>query len=463
MNKLKSLGKYSSAITFLALEIFALLAFNFSGSFVVFGAISLALMVLLIIFNIAEIKVDGLSSVGFYFIPLLLFTLVTCFGQYSAYHVFFHDRTYAELVFIPMGLLPVAFTGYLSSIDKNFKLSKLLIVIFGGLALYTLLNLLVNLVNFGAFYTIRLKDYYLYYSGIKSTLPVNKFAYALEGFKFIEVEMSHYVLYPALLLTSSVMLLYLSPRQEKKSFIVYAVYTFIALLSLILVPSILSLSAIMVIAILLLVIFLGKRFIKARKVFRIILVVSLVLFGIGYFVYLLNNQSFASGISNIIANNGLLNRLFNTNPYARSYNPLVTDIFSHIFGFAYIEIGVDLIEEMHLSGGMIFDSFLTSGLFGTLALFIYIIFGFKSFKKYFRSHSDRFVEQATMLLFLIVFVGYSAFFNSAEYALYYKVVTPFYMSAPFMIMLFMFAYVFSMTHKPEVKEVKEENKNEEVK
>ena len=34
MSKLKLLGKYSAAITFLAFEFFALIAFNFSGSFV---------------------------------------------------------------------------------------------------------------------------------------------------------------------------------------------------------------------------------------------------------------------------------------------------------------------------------------------------------------------------------------------------------------------------------------------
>ena len=54
MNKLKALSKYSIAITFLALEFFALMAFNFSGSYVVYGSLALALMVLLILFNIKE-------------------------------------------------------------------------------------------------------------------------------------------------------------------------------------------------------------------------------------------------------------------------------------------------------------------------------------------------------------------------------------------------------------------------
>ena len=463
MEKLKRLGKYSAAITFLALEFIALIAFNFSGSFVVFGALSLTLMVLLVLFNIGEIKVNGLSNVGLFFIPLFMFVLLTAISPYSMPHMKLGDFSVAEICFIPLGILPIAFIGYLLSIDRNFKIKNLLIVVFGALAIYTLLNLIVNLINFGAFYTIVYKGYHLYYGGLISQLPVNDFAYTLEGFKFIEVEMSHYVLYPALLLTSSVMLLYLSPRKEKVSFIVYAVYTLIAVLSLILVPSLLSLSAIIVVALLLLVIFLGKQFVKSRKVFKIVLFIFLGIFGVGYLVYLLNNQAFASGISNIIANNGLLNKLFNTNKYAQAYNPTITNIFNsnHIFGFASIEVAYEVYEELHLSGGFIFDTFMTSGVFGAIALFAFIIIGFKSFKKYFYSHSDEFHYGALMLLFAIVFIGYSTFFNSGEYALYYRIYRPIYMTAPFMLVTLFFVYSYSKGH-PYIQPVKEEIKNEEI-
>ena len=463
MNKLKLLGKYSIAITFLALEFFALMAFNFSGSFVVYGALALALMVLLILFNIKEIKVNGLSNVAFFFFPLVLFTLLTAISGYMLPHLSVGDFNYAELVFIPLGILPIAFVGYMLSIDPNFKLKNLLIVIFGALGIYVLLNLLVNLIYLGAFYTVIYKGYHLYYGGLISSLPVNEFAYALEGFKFIEVEMGHYVLYPALLLTSSVMLLYLSPKQDKVRFIVYASYTFVALLALILIPSLLSLASIIVVALLLLVVFIGKRFVKSRKVLKIILITVLVLFGLGYFVFVLNNQAFASGISAIISKSGLLNKLFNTNKYAQAYSQVVSNIFNknHIFGFAAIEVDVGIYDEVHLSGGFIFDSLLTSGVFGTLALFLFIFFGFKSFKKYFYNHGDEFPYQALLLLFAIVFIGYSAFFNKGEYALYYKVYRPVYMTAPFMITTFIFTYVYAKAH-PYIPEVKEEVNNEQI-
>ncbi|MBO4667245.1 MAG: hypothetical protein J5666_03860, partial [Bacilli bacterium] len=257
MNKLKALSKYSAAITFLAFEFFALMAFNFSGSFVLFGSLSLALAVLLVLFNIKEIKVNGLSNIALFFIPLVLYVLLTTVGNYMMAHTRVGDFSWGELVFIPLGILPMAFVGYLLSIDKHFKIRTFINVIYFALGVYVLVNLIYNLVQFGAFYPIFYKGYYLYYMGLRSEYPVNEFAYTLEGFKFIEAKMGHYVLYPLLLLTSSISLVYFSPKKQKVMFFSYATLTLIALLALVLVPSYLSLAGIIVIGVLVLVIFLG--------------------------------------------------------------------------------------------------------------------------------------------------------------------------------------------------------------
>ena len=102
---------------------------------------------------------------------------------------------------------------------------------------------------------------------------------------------------------------------------------------------------------------------------------------------------------------------------------------------------------------------MTSGVIGAAAIFAFIFLGFKAFKKYFYSHRDEFRLQATLLLFLIVFVAYSAFFNDVDYALFYKLYKPIYLTAPFMLMVFMFSYVICKTRVDEVSVV-EENKEE---
>ena len=457
MNKLKLFGKYSAAITFLAFEFFALIAFNYSGSFVLFGSLSLALCLLLILFNIAEIKTKGLSNVALFFIPLFLFVLLTAVGNYNTVHTkVFGHFSWAETVFIPLGLLAMAFNGYLLSIDKNFKLKTFITVVLSALAVYVLINFIYNLISFGAFYPLVYKGYYLYYSGIKSELPVNEFAYVLEGFKFVEVKMAHYVLFPLLLLSSSVMLLFTSPKKEKGYFITYLAFALLALFALIFIPSLLSLGGIIATALLVLVIYLGKTYVKTRKVFKIILFIVLALALLGYLFYVI---AVATGMSNSFT--GILDRIFNSNRYARRVNPILINLFSSskFLGFYGNQTAPSVIDEVSLSGFFIFDSFMTSGVIGAFAIFTFIFLGFKSFKKYFYSHKDEFRLQATMLLFLIVFVGYSAFFNEGEYTLYYNVYKPLYLTSPFILMIFMLSYVICKS-RVEIEEVKEEIVNE---
>lgn len=455
MNKLKLFGKYSAAITFLAFEFFALIAFNYSGSFVLFGSLSLGLCVLLILFNIGEIKVNGLSNVALFFIPLFLFTLLTTFGTYNIAHTKVNDFSWAETVFIPLGLLSMAFNGYMLSIDKHFKIKTFIIVVFSALAAYVLINFIYNLISFGAFYPVIYKGYYMYYSGIKGNVAVNEMAYTLEGFKFIEVKMAHYVLYPLLLLSSSVMLLYVSPKKEKGYFFTYLAFTLLAILSLVLIPSKLSLGGIAVAAVLVLIIYLGKRYIKSRAIFKYALYASVFLFAAFYVFYVVvvytgKNESFT----------GILARITTTNKYSISINPILYNLFSgeKFLGFATNTYPPPMpgmkpdIKEVYLSGSFLFDSLMTSGVIGALAIFGFIFLGFKSFKKYFHSHVDEFRYQAVLLLFAILFIGYSALFNSTDYAIYYKLYKPLYLTAPFMVLMFIFSYVICKSHPAIVSE-----------
>ena len=447
-DKLAKLNKYGAAISFLAMEIFALIAFSFGSSYVLYGALSLALAVLLVLFNIKEINSRGLSSIGLFLIPLFLFALLTCIGLYSRSHYLLGDFSLADLIFIPLGLLPIAFSGYLLSIDKTFKLSTFLLVIYSALGILSLINLIVNLVNFGAFYTIIYSDYYMYYGGQISSVPVGEFAYVLEGLKFIEVKISHYALYPSLLLTSSIALFFISPKEKTKLFIVYALFSFVGVLSLVLVPTLLSAFSAFVILVIDLLIFLVKHFQLKFKPFKIAIIVILVITALTVLVMILNNTASSNFVSNLIKNSSLLNRIFNGNRIVSKFNPLVYDIFSSRFLGFYDNpnssgFGTYLVS---LSGSLLFDSFMTSGVIGLVALVIVFYFGFKAFYKYFtyKQIDEEFYIKAALLGFTLFFVIYSMAFNEGEYAIFYKNVTkPIYMTGPFMICLFIFGYVFS--------------------
>ena len=459
-SKILNLPKYNIVATFFALEVFAFIAFSFGSSFVLYGALSLVLLIGLVFFSIKEINVDGISNIAALLFPLIMFTLVTVLGNYMKAHIYLGDYSVAENVFVPIGLLSVALCGYLLSLNNTFKIKTFLIVVFSALAVLVLINLFINLINFGPFYPFIYKGYYMYYAGKRSSMPVDKMAYTLEGFKFIEVKMSHYALYPALLLSSSFMLLKLKPREEKKLFVLYFGYTLVALLALLFVPSIYSLFAVVAV---LLINGITILYQKVEVVRKPLLYTMYVIIGLGsllFLIMLINNQSFASGISNAIANNSFLNRLLNTNRFVSPYNDMLKDVIGGNFlGFYGHKISEVVIDESHLSGSFFFDTFMTSGVIGVTTLSFYLIYGLNGFKRYFIYSSEDNHVKHTLLGFILILYAYSFLFYDGEYGIYYTIMKPFYMTGPFMISLFIFMYVVSKG-KIDKRALKEETKDE---
>ena len=442
--KLLNLSKYAIIPSFLGLEVIAFIAFSFGGSFVLYASLSLALLILLILFNAVKVSRDGASNLLLLAIPLLMFALLTALSSYTKNHtVYLNDFSNAERIFLPIGIFSIGLCGYLMAYNQSFKLKTFLLVLFSALAILVVINLFINLINFGAFYTLKYKGYYMYYAGKRSSSPVNEFAYALERFQFIEVKMGHYVLYPTLLLSSSIMLFKLSPKSNKKMFIIYCAFSLIGLLALGLIPSRIGLFSIIFIILVDGITLLYERIPDSRKPLKIAMIVIIVIGVITFFITLLNNQSFASGISNMIKNNSLLNKIFN-NGRVSSFNKTLTNILgNNFFGFSHIAVSSVIAEEVHLSGSFLFDSFMTSGVIGAACLFFICIYGLKSFKTFIIHDEESLGNKETLLAFILVFFGYSALFNNGEYGIYYSIIRPIYMTGPFMICLFIFYYVIA--------------------
>lgn len=461
---LNKLSKYSLVAIFLAYEVFAFIAFSFGSSFILLGVLSLALLIILILFSINEIKVDGMSKMLFLVFPTLLFSLLTALGVFTKAHVYVGDMSTAEAVFIPISLLSIVLIGYILSINKSFNLSILLVVIYSGLALLVLLNLFSTIINFGFFHTVIYKDYYMYFGGKRSEVPLSDIAYALEGFKFIEVKINNYYLYPLLLLTSGVMLLFISPKKERKAFITYVINASIGLLAIILVPSKFGLIYLALLAVIIgLIALLTKCKIKILP-FKVALYVLIGIASLFFLVVLLNNQSFAKGISNLISNNSLLNKLFNENRFAQAINPQMEDLLINGYtnGFSERFLGYYLVNHhpsislpdwASFSSSVLADNFMTSGVIGNISFVIIIIFGYLGFARY--KPVDK-VEQRNkyaLFAFVTMFLLHVLLIYSPEYGIFYKTFKPVYMSSPFIISLFFFTYVY-MKGEKKTKEVK---------
>lgn len=460
--KILNLPKYNIVATFFALEVFAFIAFSFGSSFILFGALSLVLLIGLIFFSIKEINVDGISNIAALIFPLIMFVLMTVLGSYMRAHIYLGDYRLAENIFVPIGILSIALCGYLLSLNNTFKIKTFLIVVLSALAILVLINLFINLINFGPFYSLIYKNYYMYYGGKRSSLPIDKMAYTLEGFKFIEVRMSHYALYPALLLCSSFMLFKTNPKEEKKTFILYSAFTLLALLALLFVPSIYSIFIVVAFIFIDGITILYQKVEKSRKPLQYTMYVVIALGSLLFIVMLINNQSWASGIRNIIAGNSLLNRLLNTNRIVSPLNMMLTNVLgSNFLGFYGYQISEVVIEEAHMSGSFFFDTFMTSGVIGVATLSFFLIYGLKSFKNYFLYSSEDSKVKHVLMNFILILYAYSFLFYEGEYGIYYTVMKPFYMTGPFMISLFIFVYVTSKG-KIDQKKVKEAKNNEEV-
>ena len=460
--RFKGLSKYIAATSFLAMEVFAFIAFSFGANFILYGSLTLALMISLIIFSLAEIKKRGISDFVFLLFPLFIFGIVTALGVYMRGHQSIGDFSIAELVFIPISLLSTAICGYLLAINKTFNIKIFLIVVYGALSLLVLINLIANIVNFGAFYPIIYRNFFMYYGGKRSDVPVDEMAYALEGLKIVEVKMSHYVLYPTMLLTSALMLFKVSPKTQKKEFFVFLGYALVGLVALILVPSKIGLFSIVVLLIIAGSMFLCYKFPKSRKILKDVLIVLIALAVALFIVILINNQSIFSGVSENIASNSTLNRIFNTNGYIKKYNVMLTDVLGKNFlGFAVHYITETLYDVSVSSGSIFFDTFMTSGVPGVITMSIVVIFGLKCFKKYFKEDTSEDRVKATLLAFVLFYFLYAALFYDAEYGVYYYLNTPYFMSSVFILVLFIISYVVSRRYlvadkpAPEAEEEKE--------
>ena len=182
---------------------------------------------------------------------------------------------------------------------------------------------------------------------------------------------------------------------------------------------------------------------------------------------ILNNQSYATGFRNFIAGNHFLNRLFNTNAIVSKYNITLTDVFgSNFLGFVQIQKGYLTPELVEYSGSIFFDTFMTSGVIGVGLMVFVAVLSLKSFKKYILEDEATLNIKVTLLGLVILYILYCALFYQGEYGVYYYINTPYFMSGPFLIVLFILSYVFSRRFlnipSKKVEEKKEEVADEEA-
>ncbi|MBO4666526.1 MAG: hypothetical protein J5666_00160 [Bacilli bacterium] len=463
------LRDFGTVLAFLVLEVLAFIGFNLGHSFLLFAILSLVLAILLVAVTFRQIKKDGLTTYLFFLFPLVIFGILTALNGFNYYSI--GAICMANSIFVPIGLLGIGLSGFLTSYLKQFKIKYALLVTYCALGLFVLINLFITMIYYVPFYTIIYKNYYIFYNGKPSSVPIGEMAYMLYGFRFKEVSLTYWTLYPSILLTAVIPLFFIKFKENKKEFLIYAGLAFLAFISLLFTISKMTLitDAILVLGISLIIV--GAKIKNSRSVLNVMMITLGIIFLVIILILFINAQTswgFTSGIRNIISSNSMLNRLFNTNRYVSPIDTIFQDLFTtfKLFG---CPVGGSFLDYPNgvpqiLSNMWLFDNLMSSGLFGAVFFLAGLVIGIRRLFKYLNKGTDedyiKYLITGLVLGFLVIsmllFDNYPLI-NSDNMA-------PFYTSAPLLICVFFLGYVFNHTLQLEPskldKELEEKAKKE---
>ena len=471
LTKLKNFKSYGLVLAFLCLEMLAFIGFALGHNFILYGSLAGVIAVLLILVTFKEITKEGIVSYALFLFPLVIFSILSAISTYPI--VSEGDVGLPNAIFIPITLIFLSLSGYLVSKVHKFDTSKLMLVVYGSLAVYVLVNLIVTLVYYVPFYTLIYQNSFIFYDGKPSPVPVGSMAYMLYGFKFLEVSVTYWRLFPAILSTALIALFFIKFKENKKVFIAYLIMGLLGLISLIFTISKYNLLTDIFLVLFLATLLVAYKFPKSRKLIKYGVIGAGILFVIALVIVIINAQedaSFATGLQNIIASNELLSRLLNTNRFITPINEVFNGIFNSykLFGLG---IGSFVIPE---SSGLVVgaeticwfvDSFNTSGVFGALFIAIFVVFTGRKIIEYFKKGNDLDVNKMLLIGFIIGTLGYMFVGFDSTPLIYYVDTNPFYMFPPFLTTIFLISYMYGNTNKltsSETKEVKETIEDEKI-
>ena len=472
---------YGKAVSFLLLEILAVISFSLGSSFLFFAILSIVILVLIVLVAFRQIKSDGLASIGIFIFPIVVFGLLSALS-YFKYDPYFILSESPVLYIVPIAFACFAASGYLINLTGSFKIHHALIVIYSAVALLTFINILVTMIQFVPFYTLLYSNYYYYYNGAPSPSPIGDMGYFLMGFTMTEVSLSYFTFYPMILLTAFLPLGHMKFKEEKRLYILYLVFGCLGLLTIILTINRLTLLVLFGVALLIGLIAIFDKFNINKKPLKIASIIVGSLLVLGFLFVLLNAQDSVGYkmridfIRNITTSVPLFDRLFNSNRFFSAYDSILDGLFAtsvyegstvtlKLFGFPINGGWVDLFGAMTWkltdSHSFLFDSFFTSGLFGVIFLVLFLILGIRRVIRYYNESDDDKKDKVMILGFIIISLAYALVNYDATPMIFEKTIIPFYLNNIFFIDLFLFGYCYfksekkKATNEPVIEEVVE--------
>ena len=459
---------YGTVMGFLSFEVLAFISFYLGHSFLLYGILSTVLGLLLLLVTLRQIKKDGITTYLFFLFPLVMFGILTALNGFSYYSI--GAIGYASGIFVPIAFLFIGLAGFLTSYLPTFKIKYALLVIYVALGLFVLINLFITMIYYVPFYTLKYANSYIFYDGKPSSVPIGKMAYMLYGFSIKEVSLAYWELFPSLLLTSVIPLFFLKIKENKIEFAIYSTLAFIAFLSLLFTINKFTLISDLVLFLGIAIIVVAGKFIKSRQIVNVMMITLGVILVLGITLIFFNAQTnwgFTSGLRNALASKALLNRLFNTNRFIVPINTVMQDILTRFKLFG-CPVGGSILDYPNgvaqvLSNFWLFDNLMSSGLFGALFFLAALVIGIRRMFKYINDVTEDNYIKYGIAGFVLGFLVMSLMTYNNYPLINYDSMSPFYTSAPLLVVIFLLSYTFnkSLLNKAEQKEEKKEEQTKE--
>ena len=470
------LSSYGIVVGFLAMEVLAFISFYLGHSFILYGSLSIALAILLVLVTLRQINKDGVATFAFFLFPLFVFGLLTALSPFNSSS--YGHISLAETIFIPISLTFIAISGFLTGYIEKFKIKTALLIIYGALALFVLVNLIITMVYYVPFYTLIYKSSYIFYEGKPSPLPIGSMAYMLFGFQASEVTLEYWTLFPSLLLTSVIPLFFLNFKENRREFVLYAVYAFIAFISLLFTISKYTLITDFILVVGIAMIVAAGKFRKSRSIFDGMMIAIGAILLITCIVMFFLAQSETSGFRKMIAGNALLNRIFISNRYANGIFVIFQDLLNSKFGFFKLfgaAIDVFSFDPYYPPNGVVqkisniwlFDNIITSGLFGAIFFLFALVLGIRRLFMYIGRYEEENHVKYLITGYILGFLVISLLLFDVRPLVNSDALFPFFTGAPLLIAIFLLSYTYnraltlpSKKKKAVVNEKSEEKKEE---
>lgn len=407
-NQKSSIKEDSSSIAiFLIFECVALLCFCLGGISTIFHYVGFAVAIFSFIFSYKNFDKKELSSLLLIGIPVLIIGVCCGFGKlFGGFNNF--ASNFAVFLAIPSFFL----LGLVARRTKGFNVGTAFLCMGVGAALLVLISLFSTWIQYGFFYTLLYKNTpnYYYNGGLYSVVSEMSW---LNGLSLTEVSLNYGGLFGVCLCAAIPALLFISPKEQTKKFVITAAIGLVGLLSIV---TLVNITALIFLIPILLICVIYKFLTNSKKSMFVLKIVLLVFAGlICLFLLIATLNAIIPGLRTFTSSNGLLDRVFNSNRVMRPFNDVISASVKpfNLFGFPLYDAGdIEMKNESIIyenTGNFALEITKEGGIFALISLLIVVVVSVISMIKYLGKSKDSKPIKVAFLSLMITFLLYASF------------------------------------------------------